>query len=102
MLIVGLNSDDSIKRLKGQSRPINLLEDRAYVLSALESVSFVVPFEEDTPLELISAIRPDILVKGADYEGKVVVGSEIAKEVRLVQFVEGKSTSNIINKAQQQ
>ena len=102
MLIVGLNSDDSIKRLKGQSRPINLLEDRAYVLSSLESVSFVVPFEEDTPLELISAIRPDILVKGADYEGKVVVGSDIAKEVRLVQFVEGKSTSNIINKAQQQ
>jgi len=102
MLIVGLNSDDSIKRLKGQSRPINSLEDRAYVLSALESVSFVVPFEEDTPLELISAIRPDVLVKGADYEGKVVVGSDIAKEVRLVQFVEGKSTSNIINKAQQQ
>lgn len=102
MLIVGLNSDDSIKRLKGQNRPINSLEDRAYVLSSLESVSFVVPFEEDTPLELISAIRPDILVKGADYEGKVVVGSDIAKEVRLVQFVEGKSTTKIIEKAQQQ
>ncbi|MDD3324702.1 MAG: D-glycero-beta-D-manno-heptose-7-phosphate kinase [Sulfurospirillaceae bacterium] len=102
MLIVGLNSDDSIKRLKGQNRPINALEDRAYVLSALESVSFVVPFEEDTPLELISAIKPDILVKGSDYEGKEVVGSTIAKEVRLVQFVEGKSTTNIINKAQQQ
>ncbi|MFW9618330.1 MAG: D-glycero-beta-D-manno-heptose-7-phosphate kinase [Sulfurospirillum sp.] len=101
MLIVGLNSDNSIKRLKGESRPINPLDDRAYVLASLESVSFVVPFEEDTPLDLIRAIEPDILVKGADYEGKVVVGSEIAKEVRLVQFVEGKSTTKIIERAQQ-
>lgn len=101
ILIVGLNADDSIKRLKGKSRPINPLEDRAYILASLESVSYVVPFEEDTPLELISAIKPDILVKGADYEGKVVVGSDIAKEVRLVQFVEGKSTTKIIEKVQQ-
>ena len=101
ILILGLNSDDSIKRLKGESRPINSLEDRAYVLASLESVSFVVPFEEDTPLELISAIKPDILVKGADYEGKEVVGSNIAKEVRLVQFIEGKSTTKIIQRAQQ-
>lgn len=101
MLIVGLNSDDSIKRLKGESRPINPLEDRAYILASLESVSYVVPFEEDTPFDLISAIKPDILVKGADYEGKVVVGSDIAKEVRLVQFVEGKSTTKIIERAQQ-
>ncbi len=102
MLIVGLNSDDSIKRLKGESRPINSLEDRAYVLASLESVNFVVPFEEDTPFELISSIKPDILVKGADYEGKVVVGSEIAKEVRLVKFVEGKSTTKMIEKVQKQ
>lgn len=101
MLIVGLNADDSIKRLKGEGRPINPLEDRAYILASLESVSYVVPFEEDTPFELISAIKPDILVKGADYEGKVVVGSDIAKEVRLVQFVEGKSTTKIIERAQQ-
>ena len=101
MLIVGLNADDSIKRLKGERRPINPLEDRAYILASLESVSYVVPFEEDTPFELISAIRPDILVKGADYEGKEVVGSDIAKEVRLVQFVEDKSTTKIIEKAQQ-
>ncbi|MFB1007497.1 MAG: D-glycero-beta-D-manno-heptose-7-phosphate kinase [Sulfurospirillum sp.] len=98
MLIVGLNADDSIKRLKGESRPINPLEDRAYILASLESVSYVVPFEEDTPFDLISAIKPDILVKGADYEGKVVVGSDIAKEVRLVQFVEGKSTTKIIER----
>lgn len=98
ILIVGLNSDDSIKRLKGSDRPINPWEDRAYILASLESVSFVVPFDEDTPLSLISALKPDILVKGADYEGKEVVGSEIVKEVRLVTFVEGKSTTHIIQR----
>jgi D-beta-D-heptose 7-phosphate kinase / D-beta-D-heptose 1-phosphate adenosyltransferase len=102
ILIVGLNADDSIKRLKGESRPINSLEDRAYILASLESVSYVIAFEEDTPLELISAIKPDVLVKGADYEGKEVVGSAIAKEVRLVTFIEGKSTTQIIKKVQQQ
>ncbi|DAB34858.1 MAG TPA: bifunctional heptose 7-phosphate kinase/heptose 1-phosphate adenyltransferase [Sulfurospirillum sp. UBA12182] len=101
VLIVGLNSDESIKRLKGESRPINPLEDRAYILASLESISYVVPFEEDTPYELISAILPDVLVKGADYEGKEVVGSDIAKEVRLVEFVEGKSTTKIIERVQQ-
>jgi D-beta-D-heptose 7-phosphate kinase / D-beta-D-heptose 1-phosphate adenosyltransferase len=98
ILIVGLNSDDSIKRLKGENRPVNPLEDRAYILASLESVSYVIPFREDTPIELIMAIQPDILVKGSDYEGKEVVGSTIAKEVRLVQFVEGKSTTKIIEK----
>lgn len=98
VLIVGLNADDSIKRLKGEHRPINTLEDRAYILASLESVSYVVPFEEDTPLELISVLKPDILVKGADYEGKEVVGSNIAKEVRLVEFIEGKSTTSIIER----
>ncbi|NCB55211.1 MAG: D-glycero-beta-D-manno-heptose-7-phosphate kinase [Epsilonproteobacteria bacterium] len=98
MLIVGLNSDASIQRLKGKSRPINPWEDRAYLLAGLESVSYVVLFEEDTPLELIAAIKPDILVKGADYEGKEVVGSDIAKEVRLVSFIEGKSTTKTIER----
>jgi len=100
MLIVGLNSDASIARLKGASRPINTLEDRAYILASLESVSYVVPFEEDTPHDLILAVQPDILVKGADYKDKVVVGSDIAKEVRLVEFIEGKSTTKIIERAQ--
>ncbi|MDD3344461.1 MAG: D-glycero-beta-D-manno-heptose 1-phosphate adenylyltransferase, partial [Sulfurospirillaceae bacterium] len=100
ILIVGLNSDHSITRLKGKDRPINTLEDRAYILAGLESVNFVVAFEEDTPLTLITALKPDILVKGADYEGKEVVGSDVAKEVRLVAFVEGKSTTNIIKKVQ--
>ena len=98
MLIVGLNSDESVKRLKGESRPINESKDRAYVLAGLESVSFVVEFGEDTPYELISALKPDVLVKGGDYKGKEVVGSDLVKEVRLVDFVDGKSTTNIINR----
>jgi D-beta-D-heptose 7-phosphate kinase/D-beta-D-heptose 1-phosphate adenosyltransferase len=98
MLIVGLNSDESVRRLKGKSRPVNTSSDRAYVLAGLESVSFVVEFGEDTPYELIDAIKPDILVKGGDYKGKEVVGSSLVKEVKLVDFVDGKSTTNIINR----
>ena len=98
VLILGLNSDSSVKRLKGESRPINNEEDRAYILSALECVDYVVIFDEDTPYELISKVKPDILVKGADYEGKEVVGSDIAGETRLVEFVNGKSTTSTIKK----
>jgi D-beta-D-heptose 7-phosphate kinase/D-beta-D-heptose 1-phosphate adenosyltransferase len=98
ILIVGLNSDNSIKRLKGESRPINPLYDRAFLLSALESVDFVVPFEEDTPYTLIEQILPHILVKGADYIGKEVVGSDLVDEVRLIEFVEGKSTTDTIKR----
>ena len=98
ILIVGLNSDESIRVLKGSSRPINMLEDRAFLLASLESVDFVVPFTQETPYELIKKVLPDILVKGADYEGKEVVGSDIAKKVKLIKFVDGKSTSKIIEK----
>lgn len=100
LLIVGLNSDSSVKRLKGQSRPINSQNDRAMVLAGLSAVDFVVIFDEDTPLNLITAIKPDVLVKGADYEGKQVVGSDIVGEVRLVEFLDGKSTTNLIKKIQ--
>jgi D-beta-D-heptose 7-phosphate kinase/D-beta-D-heptose 1-phosphate adenosyltransferase len=98
ILILGLNSDESIRRLKGESRPINSLEDRAYLIGALESIDFVVPFREDTPYELIKLIEPNILVKGADYEGKEVVGSDVADEVVLIELVAGKSTSAMICK----
>ena len=98
ILILGLNSDESVKRLKGDSRPINNQEDRGYILAALESVDYVVNFDDDTPYELIKQIQPDILVKGADYENKEVVGSDIAKELKLVKFIHGKSTSSTINK----
>ena len=98
ILIVGVNSNKSVKRLKGNNRPVNDEYDRAYLLSSLEVVDYVVIFEEDTPYELIKKIKPDILVKGKDYEGKEVVGSDIAKEVKLIEFINGKSTTNIINK----
>ena len=100
VLIVGLNSDASVRRLKGPSRPVNPVEDRAYLLAALEAVDFVVPFEDDTPYELIKMIAPDVLVKGGDYKGKEVVGTEFAKELKLVDFVDGKSTTKTIEKIQ--
>ncbi len=98
VLIVGLNSDSSVRKLKGPERPVNTQEDRAYILAALESVDYVTIFEEETPYELIRMIEPDVLVKGGDYEGKDVVGSDITGEVRLVEFVEGRSTTSLIEK----
>jgi len=100
ILILGLNADASVRRLKGETRPVNTQEDRAYILAALEAVDYVVIFEEDTPYTLIEAIKPHILVKGGDYEGKEVVGEDIADELRLVQFVDGKSTTKIIERIQ--
>lgn len=102
ILIVGLNSDASVKRLKGDERPINCEQDRVEMLSALEFINFVAVFEEDTPLELIKQIQPDILVKGGDYSNKYVVGSNEVKayggKTVLIPFVKGKSTTNIINR----
>ena len=101
VLILGLNADSSVKKLKGPTRPINTQDDRAYILASLESVDYVVIFEEETPYELIKLIKPHILVKGGDYEGKEVVGQEIADELKLVQFVDGKSTTNTIKRIQE-
>ena len=98
LLIVGVNSNESVSRLKGPTRPVNDEFDRAYLLASLEVVDYVVIFNEDTPYELIKKVKPDILVKGADYKDKEVVGSDIAKEVRLIEFVDGKSTTNIIER----
>ncbi|VAY87047.1 ADP-heptose synthase / D-glycero-beta-D-manno-heptose 7-phosphate kinase [hydrothermal vent metagenome] len=97
VLILGLNSDESVKRLKGNSRPINNQEDRGFILAALESVDYVINFSEDTPYELIKIVKPDILVKGADYKDKKVVGSDIVREVKLVTFCKGKSTTQTID-----
>ncbi len=103
-LIVAVNSDDSVKRLKGDSRPINTLEDRIAVLSGLSSVDYVVSFSEDTPQKLISRILPDILVKGGDYKVEEIAGHKevIANggKVVIIPFVEGKSTTRIVNKIQ--
>jgi len=96
IFILGLNSDDSVRRLKGESRPINNETDRGEVLSALEFIDFVTIFGEDTPLELIRDIKPDILVKGGDYEIENVVGREFAKKTVLIDFVDGYSTTKTI------
>ena len=96
VLILGLNSDRSVNALKGNSRPINNQQDRAYILAALDAVDYVVIFDEDTPYDLIKKIRPHILVKGGDYKGKNVVGHDLVDELKLVQFVEGKSTTETI------
>ena len=98
ILIVGLNADSSVRELKGPTRPINPEYDRAYLLAALEVVDYVVIFSEETPYDLIKMIAPDVLVKGGDYEGKAVVGTEFAGELKLVDFVDGKSTTRTIER----
>ena len=106
VLVVGLNSDESVKRLKGDSRPINNQDDRAEMLAALEFVDYIVVFEDDTPYKLINMIKPDILVKGGDYSINEIVGRDIVEanggRVEIVPFVPGKSTTQIINKIEQQ
>ena len=98
VLILGLNADESVTTLKGEGRPINPQMDRAYILAALEPVDYVVIFSEDTPYNLIKLIKPHTLVKGGDYEGKEVAGQDIADELKLVQFFDGKSTSQTIER----
>src|SRR4030066_880165 len=99
ILVIGLNSDNSVSRIK-PNRPIIPEEQRAEVLSSLSMVDYITLFNEDTPYELIKEIKPDILVKGADWDTKNIVGSEIVKEVRTIPFVEGISTTEIIKKIQ--
>jgi D-beta-D-heptose 7-phosphate kinase / D-beta-D-heptose 1-phosphate adenosyltransferase len=98
VLIVGLNSDVSTRRIKGSSRPIVVQKSRAAVLAALESVDFVVIFNEETPHKTIAAIKPDILIKGADWKGKSVIGEDLVKKVEFVKYIKGFSTTNIIDK----
>jgi len=105
LLILGLNSDSSIRRLKGEKRPLIGEDERAHILAALDCIDYVLIFEEDTPLRVISALRPDVLVKGGDYTLDGVVGRELVESyggrVELVSFVDGKSTTNIIEKVLQ-
>ena len=103
VLLVGLNTDASVRRLKGESRPVNDEQARALVLAALQFVDAVVLFDEDTPYELIRFVQPDILVKGNDYRVEDIVGYDIVKakggEVRTVALVDGYSTTEILAKA---
>jgi D-beta-D-heptose 7-phosphate kinase/D-beta-D-heptose 1-phosphate adenosyltransferase len=102
-LVVGLNSDASVKRLKGEGRPVQDERARAEVLAALEAVDLVAVFEEDTPIKLIAQIRPSVLVKGGDYTREQVVGHEIVEanggEVVLVDVLPGFSTTSLVNRA---
>ena len=101
-LIVGLNDDDSVRRLKGGNRPINVLDFRQRMLEGLRAVDLVIPFAADTPLHLIEQIAPDYLVKGGDYTIEGVVGAEVViqrgGQVRVLTFLEGYSTSALLDK----
>jgi D-beta-D-heptose 7-phosphate kinase/D-beta-D-heptose 1-phosphate adenosyltransferase len=103
ILIVGVNSDDSVRRLKGASRPIQSEMDRTKILSALACVDYVTIFDEDTPAELIQIFRPSVLVKGGDYQADSIVGAGEIKSwggrVEIVPLVKGRSTTSMVNKA---
>ncbi len=100
VLVVGLNSDASVRKIKGPDRPINPQRQRAGVLAALESVDYVCLFSAETPLSLIKAVKPDVLIKGADWRGKGIVGEDTVKaaggRIEYIKFEKGCSTTNII------
>lgn len=103
VLVVGLNADESVTRLKGPTRPVNTEHDRAQVLAALRCVDHVVLFTEDTPLRVIATLLPDVLVKGGDYTRDTIVGADVVEAhggiVATIPLLEGRSTTNIIAKA---
>ncbi len=103
VLIIGLNTDASVRKLKGENRPVQDENSRALILSALRFVDYIILFDEDTPYNLIEALQPDILVKGADYKATEIVGYDIVTKnggrVETIEFVDGFSTSNILEKA---
>ncbi|MBU1042896.1 MAG: D-glycero-beta-D-manno-heptose 1-phosphate adenylyltransferase [Candidatus Omnitrophica bacterium] len=105
ILVVGLNSDASIRKIKGKSRPINCQLDRSEVIAALASVDYVTIFNQDTPLELIKAIKPDVLVKGADWKASDIVGADVLKQyggkIAREKFLSGYSTTKLIEKIAQ-
>lgn len=103
VLVVGLNGDASVRRLKGAGRPLQSAPDRAYLLASLACVSYVVVFAQDTPETLIREVAPDVLVKGGDWKGKEIVGSDFVRSrggsVRTIRFLPGRSTSSILRRA---
>lgn len=100
-VVVAVNGDESIKSLKGPSRPINNLKARVALLNEFETIDWVVSFNEQTPYNILEQIRPNIIVKGGDYEADSIIGKEFCNEVRIFKFMEGKSTTNIIDKISQ-
>jgi len=103
VLLVGLNGDASVRRLKGEGRPVQRAADRAYLLASLSSVSYVTIFPEDTPARLIGEVIPHVLVKGGDWKGKAIVGSDLVRAhggaVKTIRFLPGRSTTSILAKA---
>jgi D-beta-D-heptose 7-phosphate kinase/D-beta-D-heptose 1-phosphate adenosyltransferase len=98
ILVVGLNSDDSIKRLKGETRPINDINERSKILSLFDFIDYVIIFSEDTPLDIIKLLEPDILVKGSDYNKDNIIGKEYVKKIVLFDFIQNKSSTRVINR----
>ena len=102
ILIIGLNSDESVRRLKGVERPVVNQEDSALIVDSLKAVDYVIIFDDDTPFNLINNIKPDILVKGGDYQIENIVGADIVQQsggiVKTIPFVEGKSTTGLLSK----
>ena len=103
VLLVGLNSDASVRRLKGEGRPLQKAADRAYLLASLSCVSYVTIFPEDTPARLIGEVIPHVLVKGGDWKGKEIVGSDVVRAhggaVKTIRFLHGRSTTSILARA---
>jgi rfaE bifunctional protein nucleotidyltransferase chain/domain len=106
ILVVGINTDESVQKLKGPERPIIPLDSRMAVLAALQVVDYVIPFSQDTPLDIIKQVRPHVLVKGGDYDEEEIVGRELVLKlggfVRIIEQVPGISTSDIVNKIKNQ
>ena len=98
ILVVGINSDKSIKRLKGEKRPINSIEERSTMLSLFDFIDYIIIFDDDTPLNILKILKPDKLIKGSDYKKENIIGSEYVNEVILFDYIENKSTSLIIDK----
>lgn len=101
-LVVGINSDDSVRRLKGEARPVRSQAERAYVLAALEAVDVVTVFDDDTPLELVQCLHPDVIVKGGDYSESTIVGAAEVRarggDVLVIPLTPGQSTTSIIER----
>ncbi len=102
ILVVAINSDSSVKKIKGPKRPLNKVDDRAYLVGALESVDFVTIFNETTPLETMKIVRPDVIVKGADWKIDNIVGKDLVEsyggKVRTIKFIKNYSTTSLIDK----
>ena len=98
ILVVGLNSDESVKRLKGHERPINNIIERSTILSLFDFIDYIIIFSEDTPYSVLKLLKPNVIVKGSDYQIENIVGSEFATKIVLFNYIDGKSSTNVINK----